>query len=369
MKALRETGLLFHRYTVQMLRNPVWLFVGFSTPILYLVLFTPLFKQALALSGCRPAACSTLPPGILALLAFASGTRAGFGTIFELQAGVIERFRVTPASRFAILVGPILSGLTMMMVFDAVVVAVGAPSGSTSTCSACSCSAFCSGSWLADGGVFDGDRLADQGDQQLRRGYQRDEPTMLLLAGVLLPDLLGPLWMRVLAHLNPLFYWSQASRVLAAGSFVLRRCGRASPSWYRSVSLFFLGHPGVPQGRGLSTCSASRSSAALVPSGMRRFHLALAVSDLEATIEDYTRRLGSAPVAVVPGKYALWRTPEINLSINSDASLEQRLRHVGFEDDDIIEKEQGTDVNGLMWEAFNAADQDAEIVRAYGQPR
>ncbi len=102
---------------------------------------------------------------------------------------------------------------------------------------------------------------------------------------------------------------------------------------------------------------------------MRRFHLALAVSDLEATIEDYTRRLGSAPVAVVPGKYALWRTPEINLSINSDASLEQRLRHVGFEDDDIIEKEQGTDVNGLMWEAFNAADQDAEIVRAYGQPR
>ena len=27
-----DTGLLFHRYTVQMLRNPVWLFVGFSTP-------------------------------------------------------------------------------------------------------------------------------------------------------------------------------------------------------------------------------------------------------------------------------------------------------------------------------------------------
>jgi ABC-2 type transport system permease protein len=68
-------------------------------------------------------------PGILALLAFASGTSMGFGTIFELQFGVIERFRVTPASRFAILMGPILSGLTMMFVFDAVVVAIGAGLG------------------------------------------------------------------------------------------------------------------------------------------------------------------------------------------------------------------------------------------------
>ena len=45
-------------------------------------------------------------PGILALLAFASGIGAGFSTIFELQSGVIERFRVTPASRFAILHRP-----------------------------------------------------------------------------------------------------------------------------------------------------------------------------------------------------------------------------------------------------------------------
>ena len=45
MKTIRDIGLLFHRYTLQMLRNPVWLFVGFSTPILYLALFTPLLKH------------------------------------------------------------------------------------------------------------------------------------------------------------------------------------------------------------------------------------------------------------------------------------------------------------------------------------
>src|ERR1700722_16480164 len=126
MKTLRDIGLLFQRHLVELLRNPVWLFVGFSTPILYLALFTPLLKHFIG--GPRVTTATVLDlflPGILALLAFASGTSAGFGTIFELQSGVVERFRVTPASRFAILVGPILSGLATMIVFDAVVVAVG----------------------------------------------------------------------------------------------------------------------------------------------------------------------------------------------------------------------------------------------------
>jgi ABC-2 type transport system permease protein len=42
---------------------------------------------------------------------------------------------------------------------------------------------------------------------------------ILLLAGVLLPISFGPLWMRVVAHFNPLYYAVQASRSLAAGSF------------------------------------------------------------------------------------------------------------------------------------------------------
>lgn len=41
---------------------------------------------------------------------------------------------------------------------------------------------------------------------------------VLLLAGVLLPISLGPTWMRVLAHFNPLYYLVEAARVLASGT-------------------------------------------------------------------------------------------------------------------------------------------------------
>ena len=130
MKTLRDAALLYQRYFVQMLRNPVWLAVGFSTPLLYLALFTPLLKHVGGSAGLPGSnVLDGFLPAILALLAFASGSGLGFSTIFELRAGVTERFRVTPTSRFAILLGPILASMTLMFVFDAMLVAAGAAFG------------------------------------------------------------------------------------------------------------------------------------------------------------------------------------------------------------------------------------------------
>jgi hypothetical protein len=102
---------------------------------------------------------------------------------------------------------------------------------------------------------------------------------------------------------------------------------------------------------------------------MRRIHVALAVDDLEATIVDYTARLRAPPIVVVTGKYALWRTTEVNLSVNADVSGSERLRHLGFEDDEVATKSETTDVNGITWESFSPAWQDRGIVEIYGPTR
>lgn len=102
---------------------------------------------------------------------------------------------------------------------------------------------------------------------------------------------------------------------------------------------------------------------------MRRIHVALAVDDLDATVADYTARLGAPPVAVVPGAYALWRTGEVNLSVNADTRADGRLRHLGFEDDTATGQREDHDVNGILWETFSPQWQDEGVVRVYGQPR
>jgi catechol 2,3-dioxygenase-like lactoylglutathione lyase family enzyme len=101
---------------------------------------------------------------------------------------------------------------------------------------------------------------------------------------------------------------------------------------------------------------------------MKRFHIALAVRDLDASIADYNTRLGQRPSVVVDGKYAMWRTDLLNFSINQNAERAGQLRHVGFEDDSAEGFTGSTDVNGIEWERFSAMAQDERIVEMYGVP-
>ena len=158
-------------------------------------------------------------PGILALLAFASGSGPGFSTIFELRAGVIERFRVTPASRFAILAGPILASMLLMFAFDAVVVAIGAGLGFGVHAGGLLLLCVLLALLMATVAAFSIAIALTTGDisgfAAIINGLNLP---VLLLGGVLLPISLGPEWMRVSAHFNPLYYAVTAARVLAAGT-------------------------------------------------------------------------------------------------------------------------------------------------------
>ena len=219
MKTTRDMALLFKRYSVENLRNPVWLVVGFSAPLLYLLLFTPLVKHLPGPQGI-PAnnVLNVFLPGILALLAFGSGLGPGFSTIFEVQTGVIERFRVTPASRFAILMGPILSGMVMMFVFDAVLVAAGAWFGFGVHWAGLAVLTVLLGLFMVTMSAFSvATALLTKDISSFAAIVNGLNLPVMLLAGVLLPISFGPTWMRVLAHFNPLYYLVEASRALGNG--------------------------------------------------------------------------------------------------------------------------------------------------------
>ncbi len=95
---------------------------------------------------------------------------------------------------------------------------------------------------------------------------------------------------------------------------------------------------------------------------MKKLHLAISTNIIDATIKDYSNRLGATPCSVVDGQYALWRTDTVNLSIRQDSSCSPgELRHLGWEDPSATEFSQDTDVNGIVWERFNADHQALEI--------
>lgn len=219
MKILREIRLLFIRKMLETLREPVWIISGLSTPLLYLALFTPLLKGLNSPMFGSGKALDVFVPGVLALMAFGAGMGAGWVVIWELQSGVIERFRVTPASRFSLLMGTVLKDIVMFIIPALLVVFVASLFGFhvhfeglgvliillsllTAVLSATSGSL---GLILKNIGSL----------AAVVTGLQLP---ITLLAGILLPLSIGPGWIRVLAHFNPMYYVVEASRVLAAGT-------------------------------------------------------------------------------------------------------------------------------------------------------
>ena len=99
---------------------------------------------------------------------------------------------------------------------------------------------------------------------------------------------------------------------------------------------------------------------------MKRFHIALAVADL-----DLDRRLQrparQPPQVVVAGTYACGDRSAQFLDQPAARSAGQ-LRHVGFEDDAVTGFTREADVNGIEWESFSTVAQDLRIVSTYGMP-
>ncbi len=220
MKSLIDLRLLFWRPFVQNLRNPTWLIVGVSTPIMYLILFMPLLNNLAGGPG-FPAnhVIQVFLPGIIALLAFGSGSGAGFGTVFLLRNGFIERMRVTPASRIALLMGPILSGIVWTLIFIVMIIAISSFFGF----------AIHMAGLLVFGvllvllmvlfsALFTSLAILTKGVISTLAAIANGlNLPIMLLAGVMLPLTLAPHWMRIVAYINPLYYVVTAGRSLAIG--------------------------------------------------------------------------------------------------------------------------------------------------------
>ena len=221
MKLVRDTRLLCLAPHVANTAQPGLAVRQPDVPLLYLALFTPLLRHVPVAPGQGDSVLDGFLPGILALLAFTSGSGAGFSTIFELQAGVIERFRVTPASRLALLLGPLVSGHGQHVHLRRFYCWLSASrSGSTMHIGGLLVlGVLLALFYLTHGRLLHADRAAHQGDHGFAAIINGINLPLMLLAGVLLPISLGPAWMGVLAHFNPLYYLVTASRTLALDKF------------------------------------------------------------------------------------------------------------------------------------------------------
>lgn len=122
MKLARDTWLTFQYEAGQLVHNPVSIAVSLLQPITYLLFFTPFLKSVMGASSYGDA-YRIYVPSLLVAMGLYSGLFAGFGLLAAIRQGVIARFRVTPLSRVGLLLGTELMWVVLVG-FQAVVVTV-----------------------------------------------------------------------------------------------------------------------------------------------------------------------------------------------------------------------------------------------------
>lgn len=220
MKTLRDTWLLFQRSLDLTLHNPVWVVVGVIQPLFFLALFGPLLKPLAGRPGFPGGnAFNVFVPGLLIQLGLFGTMFVGFGLIAEVRYGVIERLRVTPVSRLALLLGRTLRDILVLLVQSLILIIVAVPFGLHINLLGLAVVlgllvllgllmapvSYTLGLWL-------------RSEDALAPLLNTVTMPLLLLSGVLLPMSLAPGWLQTISKLNPLSYTVNAARALFNGN-------------------------------------------------------------------------------------------------------------------------------------------------------
>src|SRR3954449_11839141 len=217
MKLLRDTSLIFQRQMQLLLRNPVWIFVGVFQPVMYLLLFAPLLKPALQVNS-NAEAYEIFVPGLLVLLAIFGGLFQGFGLIAELRAGVIERSRVTPVSRLALLLGRSLRDV-VSLIAQAVIITLLALIFDLRVFLGNLLLAYLMLALISlmTSALSYGIALLVKSEDALAPLMNTVAQPVLLLSGILLPLAFAPGWLKSVAKWNPFSWAVDGTRALFAG--------------------------------------------------------------------------------------------------------------------------------------------------------
>jgi ABC-2 type transport system permease protein len=220
MRVVRDTWLIYHRSLWLTIRQPVWIIFGMMLPLLYLFLFGPLLEGATQAAGTGTNAFNWFVPGLLIQIAIFGTAFGGFGLIAELRSGVIERMRVTPMSRAAMLLGRSLRDVTILMIQAILLIALAIPLGLVvDAVGVVVVLALLALIGLAVSPLSYSAALILKSEDAFAPLVNAITMPLLLLSGILLPMALAPDWLQTLSSLNPLTHAVDAARALFNGAW------------------------------------------------------------------------------------------------------------------------------------------------------
>ena len=117
MNLLKDTWYITLRDLRSRIRMPVFIFMTLFQPILWLVLFTQIFKSLGGLPGIGGSSyLQFFAPGVLVMTVLFGSAFSGFGMLMDMDTGVLSKMLATPVTRISVIAGRIVATVVVLLI-------------------------------------------------------------------------------------------------------------------------------------------------------------------------------------------------------------------------------------------------------------
>lgn len=121
--AFADTLHMTQRYLRALIRQPYFVAITLTQPVIWLLLFGALLKRVVEIPGFATTSYITfLTPGVVIMSAMFSNGWSGMSIIEDLDRGVMDRFLVSPVRRGALITGILIYGAVVTLIQSLIIV-------------------------------------------------------------------------------------------------------------------------------------------------------------------------------------------------------------------------------------------------------
>jgi len=125
MNFLTDTWYITLRDLKTRIRMPVFIFMSLFQPILWLLLFTQIFKSLGGMLGSGDISyLQFFAPGVLVMTVLFGSAFAGFGMLWDIDTGVLSKMLATPVTRVSIITGRVIASTVVLLIQALIIVIV-----------------------------------------------------------------------------------------------------------------------------------------------------------------------------------------------------------------------------------------------------
>ena len=135
VRTARESLIVFGRNIKKVVRVPLLLFFSLFQPMLWLLLFTQIFKRLGDFPQFQSQGYTSylqfFAPSVLTMTVLTSAFQSGMGMVTDLEQGMLDKFLISPIHRSSVLIGKVLSDATRMVLQGILIIVVALAMGAT----------------------------------------------------------------------------------------------------------------------------------------------------------------------------------------------------------------------------------------------